>query len=101
MGVKVLKTCLQQNREHIPSCFSMSTISSVRNVENKQDLPRGIDCMKRFYECLREHAMKIINFKTKQKKILTIRNHMKMQISVIFVEKKLKIDELEIKYIVK
>ena len=79
----------------------MSTISSVRNVENKQDLPRGIDCMKRFYECLREHAMKIINFKTKQKKILTIRNHMKMQISVIFVEKKLKIDELEIKYIVK
>ena len=79
----------------------MSTISSVRNVENKQDLPRGIDCMNRFYECLREHAMKIINFKTKQKKILTIRNHMKMQISVIFVEKKLKIDELEIKYIVK
>ena len=79
----------------------MFTISSVRNVENKQDLPRGIDCMKRFYECLREHAMKIINFKTKQKKILTIRNHMKMQISVIFVEKKLKIDELEIKYIVK
>ena len=78
----------------------MSTISSVRNVENKQDL-QGIDCMKRFYECLREHAMKIINFKTKQKKILTIRNHMKMQISVIFVEKKLKIDELEIKYIVK
>ena len=46
----------------------MSTISSVRNVENKQDLPRGIDCMKRFYECLREHAMKIINFKTKQQK---------------------------------
>ena len=79
----------------------MSTVSSVKNVENKQDLPRGIDCMKRFYECLREHAMKIINFKTKQKKILTIRNHMKMQISVIFVEKKLKIDELEIKYIVK
>ena len=79
----------------------MSTISSVRNVENKQDLPRGIDCMKRFYECLREHAMKIINFKTKQQKILTIRNHMKTQISVIFVEKKLKIDELEIKYIVK
>ena len=79
----------------------MSTVSSVKNVENKQDLPRGTDCMKRFYECLREHAMKIINFKTKQKKILTIRNHMKMQISVIFVEKKLKIDELEIKYIVK
>ena len=47
----------------------MSTISSFKNVENKQDLPRGIECIKRFYESLREHAMQIINFKTEQKTI--------------------------------
>ena len=41
----------------------MSTISSFRNIKNKYDVNRGKDCMKKFYEFLREHAMKIINFK--------------------------------------
>ena len=32
---------------------------------------RGKDCMKKFYEFLKEHAMKIINFKKKKLKLLT------------------------------
>ena len=47
--------------EHIPSGFSMSTISLFRSIENKHDVYRGKDCMKMFCELLREHAMKIIN----------------------------------------
>ena len=48
--------------QHIPSGFSMSTISSLRRIKNKHDVYRGKDCMKRFCECLREQAMKIISF---------------------------------------
>ena len=38
----------------------MSAISSFRSIENKHDVYRGKDCMKKFCEFLREHAMKII-----------------------------------------
>ena len=57
--------------EHIPSGFLMSTISSFKNIEHKHDVHRGEDSMKKFYESLREHAMKIINFKKKKMKLLT------------------------------
>ena len=46
--------------EHIPSGFLMSTVSSFRNIENKQDVYIGKDRMKKFCEFLREHVMKII-----------------------------------------
>ena len=49
----------------------MSTISSFRSIENKSDTCRGKHCMKKFCEFLREHAMKIINFKKKKRKLLT------------------------------
>ena len=49
----------------------MSTISSFRSIENKQDVYRGKDCMKKFCEFLREHVVKIINLKKKKKKLLT------------------------------
>ena len=53
---------------------------------------RGKDCKKKFCESLREHAMKIINFKNIMKLLKkSSRNHMKMQKSVIFVMKNLKI----------
>ena len=50
--------------------------------------------MKKFCESLREHVMNIINFKKKKMKLLTksSRNHMKMQKSVIFLKKNLKIN---------
>ena len=57
--------------EHIPSGFSMSTISSFKSIENKYDVYRGKDCMKKFCESLREHAMDIVNFKKKKMKLLT------------------------------
>ena len=48
----------------------MSTISSFRSIENQHDVYIGKDCMKRLCECLREYAIKIINFK--MLKLLTI-----------------------------
>ena len=44
----------------------MSTISSFKNIENKHAVYRGKDCMKKFCESLREHALKIISFKKKK-----------------------------------
>ena len=77
--------------EHIPSGFWMSTLSSFRSIENIHDAYRGKDCMKKFCEFLREHVMKIINFKKKKMKLLTKKQKLKMQKSVIFVKKNLKI----------
>ena len=62
-------------KEHTPSGFSMSTISSFRNIENKHDAQRGKDGMKKFCEFLRGHAMKIINFVKKKMKLLTKEQH--------------------------
>ena len=71
----------------------MSTISFVRSIENKRDVCRGKDYIKKFCEFLREHAMKIINFTKKKLKSLTKeqKDHMKMQKYVIFVKKNSKI----------
>ena len=38
----------------------MATIYSLRKIENKHDVCRGKDCMKRFSGFFREHIMKII-----------------------------------------
>ena len=56
--------------EHIPSGFSMSTIQSFKSIENKHDIFRGRDCMKKFCESLREHVMDIINCKKEKMKLL-------------------------------
>ena len=34
--------------KHIPSGFSICTISSFSSIENKHDVYRGKDCMKKF-----------------------------------------------------
>ena len=47
----------------------MSTILSFKSTENKHNVYRGKDCLKNFCEFLRQHTMKIINFK--QMKLLT------------------------------
>ena len=59
--------------EHIPSGFSLSTVLSFKNTETKHNVCRGNNCMKRFYESLREHAMKIINFKKGKNKLINKR----------------------------
>ena len=49
--------------EHVPLGSSMSTISSFRSIQSNHDVYRGKNCMKKFCESLREHAMnnEIIN----------------------------------------
>ena len=49
----------------------MSKVSSFKSIENKHDVYIGKDCMEKFCPSLREHAMKIINFKKKKMKLLT------------------------------
>ena len=61
--------------KHIPSSFSMPTKSLFRSRENKHNVYRGKDYMKKFSEFLKEHAMKIINFKKKKKQLLTKEQH--------------------------
>ena len=48
----------------------MSTISSFRSIENNLDVCTGKDCMKKFSESLREHAMKRINFKKEKNAVI-------------------------------
>ena len=48
----------------------MCKISSFKSIEIKHDIYRSKDCIKKFDESVREHAMKIINFKKKKKKKL-------------------------------
>ena len=57
--------------QNILSGFSMSTILSFKSIENKHDVYKSKDCMKKFCKSLREYARKIINFKKKKMKLLT------------------------------
>ena len=56
--------------EHIPSGLLMFTISSFNSIEKEHDVYRSKDCMKKFCESLREHAIKMFNFKKKKMKLL-------------------------------
>ena len=56
--------------EHIPSSFSMSTISSFKRTGNKNDVYTGKDFVKKFCESLREHAMKLTSFEKKKTNLL-------------------------------
>ena len=47
----------------------MPTIS-FRSIENKHDVYRSKDCMKKFRKFVIEHAIEIINFKKKKMKLL-------------------------------
>ena len=94
---KILEFNQYQKSDKAPFIISgdpEGIISSFTSIENKHDIYRGKDCMKKFCEFLREHTMKIINFIKKKMKLLTrnSRNHMKMQKFVIFVKKNLKIN---------
>ena len=51
--------------ENITSDFLMSTISSFKSIENKHDVYRGKDCMKKFCEFLAEHTVEILISKRK------------------------------------
>ena len=53
--------------KNIPPGFSMPAISTFRIIEKNHDIYRGKECIKKCCESLREHAMKIINFKKKKR----------------------------------
>ena len=44
----------------------MCTISSFNDIENEHEVCSDKDFLKKFSESLREHSMKIINFKKKK-----------------------------------
>ena len=48
--------------EHIPSGFSITTISSFRSIQKYHDVYRGKDCMKTFCQSLRKYAKQILIF---------------------------------------
>ena len=78
--------------EHIPSGFSMSTISWFRSIENKHGVYRGKDCMKKFKWILKR-ARNGNNFKKKKMKLLkkSSRNHENAKICYICKEKRYEI----------
>ena len=55
--------------EHTPLRFSVSRKSPVKDIKRKHEVYIGKDCMKTFYKSLRDHAMKIIDFKKKKEVI--------------------------------
>ena len=57
--------------EHIPSGFSMFTVSLFRSRENRYDVYRVKDCIIKFCEFIREHVMKKNYFKKEEMKLLT------------------------------
>ena len=57
--------------KHISSGYSMSIMSSFKSIKNNRNIYRYKDFMKKFCESLREHTIKIINFKKKKMKLLT------------------------------
>ena len=76
----------------------MYAISSFKCKENKHGYTQVNIALKKNCESLRKHVMKIINFK---KKKMNTSNYVKMQKVVKFVNKRLKINRLKIKNIVK
>ena len=57
--------------EHFPLGFSVSRMSSFKRKQNKHDVYRGKNYMKKFCKYLGRHAIKINNLKIKKMKLLT------------------------------
>ena len=82
--------------EHIPSGFSISSISLFRSTENKHHVYRGKDSKKMFCQSLREHAIKVINFEKKQMKLLTKEQQKSCEdVNICYISK----DKFENKYL--
>ena len=69
-----MSTCINNTNEssttkinkHTPSGYSIFTSCSFDESKNKLNYYRGKDCMKKFFEDLRIHATKIINYEKKK-----------------------------------
>ena len=68
---KSSKITYQKVGQHILSGFSASTILSFKDIKKNYDVFRGEDCIKKFFECLKKHVRRIVNFKNCKMKLLT------------------------------
>ena len=57
------KSYAEKKIKNAPSGYSLFTNCSFDETKNKLDCYKSKDCMERFCKDLREHAMKIINYK--------------------------------------
>ena len=78
----------------------MSSISSLRSIENEHDVYKGKDCIKTFSGFLREYTMKTINFKKKKRKLLTKVQEESYE-NIKITNEKIKVNPWKIKDIVK
>ena len=60
---KIQKLSTAKVGQYIPSGFSMSAISSFKDIKSKHDTDRGNKSMKIICKFLRKHAIKIIFLK--------------------------------------
>ena len=58
----ILKSHTPKAEKRIPCEYSISTICTFGGIENKHNVCRGEDYIKKFSKSLREHAMEIFNF---------------------------------------
>ena len=65
------KSYTEKKAKHTPSGYSLFTCCSFAAVKNKLDSYRGEDYMERFCKNLRDHAIKMINYKKKKMILLT------------------------------
>ena len=56
----------ERKAKHEPSGYSLILVSSFDSKENKHNVYRGRDCIKRFCSDLKELATKIINYEEKE-----------------------------------
>ena len=71
--------------EHIPSGFSLSTISSFKSIEDKHDIQRGKDCMKKFCKSLREHKIEVILKRGKMKLLTKIQQKSYESVNICYI----------------
>ena len=60
------KSFTERKAMHEPSGWAMFTKCSFDETENKLDYYRGMNCIKKLCEKLKDHALKIINYKEKE-----------------------------------
>ena len=78
------------------SGFSISTISSFKDIGDKHDLYKGKYYIRKFFESLKKHTVKVINNEKIKLLQKSSRNQMKVEKSVIFVKETLQINMLKI-----
>ena len=73
--MKIEKSSTTKVSEHIPCGYSMSTIWTLDVIENKHNVCRSEECMKKFCESLTKYPIQIINFE--KKKMIPLTNRQK------------------------